>query len=173
VRVGYRLRQVAIRAVTRREPLGSGLVASVLPPKGLALFGRMSTGDQRHALCVLDALRAGETCRRELAEAALLHDVGKADSGLTMAHRSVAVILGALCPRALERLACPEPRSWRYAFYVHLHHGEIGAEQCAAIGCDPLTVYLVRHHDGRARAAAAPADWQVALEALRCADERC
>ena len=107
-----------------------------------------------------------------LAQAALLHDVGKAGAGLTLVHRSLAVILERLAPGLLRRLARPAAGGWRYPFYAHLYHAEIGARRAEAAGCDPLVVALIRHHDGPGAWPDAPAGWQECLQALRRADER-
>jgi hypothetical protein len=56
------------------------------------------------------------------------------------------VLIKALMPQLLERLAREEPRSWRYPFFVHQHHPELGAELAQAAGCSPTTVELIRRH---------------------------
>ncbi len=173
MRLRYRLGQVRRRLGASGSADEASLASEVLTPHGFALFGQLDAGDRRHAVCVLRTVRAEGPCRPELAEAALLHDVGKAGGGLSLAHRCLATILASLCPGILARLARPEPRSWGYPFHVYLHHAEIGAGQCARIGCSPLTAYLVGHHDGQPDAEAVPADWRAALDSLRSADERC
>jgi len=44
------------------------------------------------------------------------------------------------------RLASDEPRNWRYPFFVHQHHPELGAELAQAAGCSPTTAELIRRH---------------------------
>jgi putative nucleotidyltransferase with HDIG domain len=81
-----------------------------------------------------------------LLRAALLHDVGKAGQ-LRLWHRVAVVLLEALAPTMLRRLADDRPHSWRYPFFAHLHHARLGAERARATGCDALTVELIeRHH---------------------------
>ena len=46
----------------------------------------------------------------------------------------------------LDRLASEEPPSWRYPFFVHQQHPELGAELAQAAGCSPTTVELIRRH---------------------------
>jgi hypothetical protein len=46
----------------------------------------------------------------------------------------------------LNRLAEDEPRSWRYPFFVHKRHPELGAELAQAAGCSPTTMELIRRH---------------------------
>ncbi len=76
---------------------------------------------------------------------ALLHDVGKADSGLGTIGRVAAT----LTPSKLAH--------GRFARYRD--HERIGAELLAAAGSDPLTVALVARTDGT------PADLVAALAA--------
>ncbi|MHB0856627.1 MAG: HD domain-containing protein [Anaerolineae bacterium] len=118
----------------------------VLPDRALLLFSRMSLGDQRHALCVLAGLDRLGPVAPVLAQAALLHDVGKSVAGLTLWHRTVIVLLGWAHEPLLARLASPDPSSWRYPYHVHLRHAELGAQLCAQVGCPPEVVALVRHH---------------------------
>lgn len=100
------------------------------------LWGRMTTVDRRHSIEVarrFAALRPDAT-RSELA-GALLHDVGKIESGLGTWGRVVATVVG--------------PRTARFRSYHD--HERIGADWLAAAGSDPATVELVR---GRGPAAA-------------------
>lgn len=173
MRLRYRVGQFFGRLAARRAPGDLCAAAEVLPAAGLELFCALGPGDQRHALQVWRTLRAEGPCPPSLAQAALLHDVGKAGSGLTLVHRSLCVVLDALAPGALRRLAGPGARSWRAPFHAYLYHAEIGARRCAEAGCGPLTVFLVGHHDAGALPKDVPPAWQAALAALRRADERC
>lgn len=93
-----------------------------------ALFMQMSNQDRRHSIKV--ARRFVET-RRPVTRAeiagALLHDVGKTESGLGTWGRVLASIVG--------------PRTSRLRSY--LDHEQRGAEMAAAVGSDPATVDLI------------------------------
>jgi len=167
----YRVGQFLGRLGARPTDEDLRLASEVLPPKALALFRTMAPGDQRHSLRVLRRLRGEGHCGPILEQAALLHDVGKAGAGLTLAHRSLTVILERVAPAFLQRLAGPAPRGWRRPFHAHLHHAEIGAARVAEAGCDPLVVALVRYHD-RGAWPEGLAAWQADLDALRRADGR-
>ena len=109
------------------------------------LWERFGAMDQRHTIEVARRFVASrpDASRPEVA-AALLHDIGKLDSGLGVGGRVLATLSG--------------PRTRRFRTY---HENErIGAELCAAAGSDLFTVALVR---GDATGAAA--------DALRAADD--
>ena len=66
------------RLGARRAAIDWALVHSVLPEPACSLFAELSPGDQLHSLCVLHMLRQNErTVTTDLAQAALLHDIGK------------------------------------------------------------------------------------------------
>jgi hypothetical protein len=120
------------------------------------LFLAMPAAEQRHALAVLRTLQERGYSEPPLAQAALLHDVGKimrapaeGERGQDIAvwHRVAAVLVKAATPSLLEQVALDRPGSWRFPFHVLLHHAERGAEMAAAVGTDPRAVALVRWHD--------------------------
>jgi hypothetical protein len=109
-----------------------------LLPGELALWDAMSGPDRRHAVGVartaLDAL--GPQTPRAVVAAALMHDVGKIDSGLRTPARVVATLAGMVLGR--RRVG---GRLGRY-----LRHDELGAELLGAAGSEPLTVTWAREH---------------------------
>jgi hypothetical protein len=54
------------------------------------------------------------------------------------------VLLEAVVPSALRRVASPDPRSWRHPFHLYLHHDAISAEMAVAAGCAPRTGAFIR-----------------------------
>jgi hypothetical protein len=115
------------------------------------LWTRMSDPDRRHAVDV--AQRVPERLR----VAALLHDVGKVESGLGTFARAGVTLLG-LAGR--DR--------WRGRVGQYLHHDVVGADLLRAAGSDPLTVAWAReHHLPRERWTVAPEDG----DALKAADD--
>ncbi|MGH2401285.1 MAG: hypothetical protein ACRDE6_01125, partial [Candidatus Limnocylindria bacterium] len=56
---------------------------------------------------------------------------------LRLWHRVTGVLLEALAPSVLRRLARPEATSWRHAFHVYLHHEELSADLARRAGCPP------------------------------------
>jgi hypothetical protein len=99
------------------------------------LWRRMPNPDRRHAIEVARrfAARRPEATRAEMA-GALLHDVGKLDSGLGTFARVAATLVG--------------PRTERFRAYHD--HEAIGARLAAAAGSDPATIAVI---EGTGRAA--------------------
>lgn len=122
-------------------PADESWARSHLLPGEVAHWERMSGADRRHSVGVAsdvaDAL--GERATRPVVAAALLHDVGKVESGLGALGRVVATAVGALAGR--ERLALRDGRIGRY-----LAHDVIGARLLDDAGSDPLTVVWAREH---------------------------
>ena len=107
----------------------------------------MNDADQRHAVEV-----AERTGTELLAEAALLHDVGKAAAGIGAIERSLATVIGAL--------SIPVSGSWK----TYLEHGEVGAAMLEKVGAEPLTIAFARFHPGPAPPGISEDDW-LTLEA--------
>ncbi|MBA3288457.1 MAG: HD domain-containing protein [Acidimicrobiia bacterium] len=135
--VGHLARRF-VGSLSRRPPTAPDVawVDRLLSRRERALWGRMGPADRRHSIEVARrfvAIRPAAT-RTELA-AALLHDVGKVESGLGPFGRVVATVVGA-----------------RQARFRRYHdHEVIGARLAAAAGADPVTVALI---EGRGPAGA-------------------
>lgn len=152
-RPAYRVKQflASLRpAITAEEQRA---LAGWLPPDAGSLFAGMSPRDQRHSLNVVQTLLAGGADQPDLLAAALLHDVAKTvqpgGRRLRLRHRVLIVLLNAVNGQWVRRLADSEPESWRYPFYVHLNHPQMGAVLVERAGCTPLTTELVRRHQER------------------------
>ena len=142
----YRVRQFV--SALRAGQLASqerAFVNRYLTPAQQALFERMSAQDQCHAVAVAHTLYQQGWRDVELLQAALLHDVGKAGSGLCLLHRVLIVLLQAFWPAGLAWLA-KEDRGWRRPFYCHVHHPQIGARLAAAAGSSPSVIALISAH---------------------------
>jgi hypothetical protein len=98
-----------------------------------ALWSRMPDADRRHAVDV--AHRVGDSRPRAVLAAALLHDVGKIESGLGTFGRVGATVLGGI-----------SRTRWKRRVGAYLRHDELGARLLADAGSDPLTVAWAREH---------------------------
>lgn len=161
----YRARQFLGALRAQVEPEEWRVVENRLTPEAVALFRKMPRNDQRHSLDVLYTLRSWGHDDPALFTAALLHDVAKA-GGIRLWHRVLVVLIRVVGVSWLQRLASPDPRSWRYAFYLHIHHSQIGAMWAEESGCAPETAELIRRHqEPVTRPACATLDeWLIALQ---------
>lgn len=168
IRVGQLF--AALRAKAHRPDTDGA--RDLLPPPLFELFSRMAPEDQRHGLEVLAILEERGASDPLLLQAALLHDLGKADSGVAIAHRILRVLLARRVPRIWGWL-CRQPTGWRRPFWVVTNHPERGAVWIEAMGGERSLALLVRYHE-----ADAPDSWRgTRLEQLHdelsAADAQC
>lgn len=158
----HRVGQFWSHVTARVDPAEAARARTILAPDARALFDAMPTADRRHALDVVSRLLAAGHDDPELLAAALLHDTAKGGR-MRLWHRVAGVLLEAVSPRLLDRLARSDRRSWRYPFHLYLHHGPMSADAARRAGCSDRTVRLIRGEPE-------PADARL-LAALRAADE--
>jgi hypothetical protein len=161
-RAAYRSRQFfgALRARLEEEERAE--VAAHLTPAEQHLFYSMDLRDQRHALDVFRVLKSGGHHDASLLAAALLHDAGKGP--IRLWQRVAFVVLKAVSPRLLRRLASGDGAGWRGALARSLDHAECGAALAEAAGSTAETVRLIRLHR-------TPPGDDVTLALLQAADE--
>ena len=135
----------------------------ILGPEAWPLFAAMPVADRRHALDVVGRLRTAGWEDPDLLRAALLHDAAKGHR-MRLWHRVAGVLLEAVAPRLLARLASDDWRSWRHPFHLYLHHERLSADLAEAAGCSSRTVAFLRG------TASGPGDVQLA-HALEMADD--
>jgi len=75
--------------------------------------------------------------------AAMLHDAAKGQR-MRLWHRVSGVLLGAVAPGALARLASSDPGSWRYPYHLYLNHAALSADAALAAGCSERTAAFIR-----------------------------
>jgi len=151
-RILYRVRQF-LGSLWPHITLGEQAeLARWLPPLAVALFHQMTLRDQRHSLDVLRRLQAAAPDQPDLLAAALLHDAAKTalpGRRVRLHHRVLVVLMQAVWPGSVQQVARDDPRSWRYPFYLHLHHPGLGARLAEEAGCSALTAWLIRRHQAK------------------------
>ena len=158
----HRVAQFFAHVRARVDPAEEALVRNVLPARAQDLWRAMAVADRRHALDVAEKLLAGGHDDPDLLCAALLHDVAKGRR-MHLGHRVAGVLLEALAPALLGRLAHPDVRSWRHGFHLYLHHERMSAQLAVQVGCTSrAAVFIV----GEGIEADAPL-----LRALKAADD--
>ncbi len=166
--VVHRLRQ-GIRAL-RNQPdpaLDARLRSLVGNDELWALLARLTPFDRRHHLAVHDTLLAAGCDDTDVLRAALLHDVGKADSRqrVGLVHRVVTVLFQGRTSGLLNRIARQDAGWLRHGLWLNLHHAALGADLAALSGASARVCDLIRlHADGDAAAQDA------GLRALQMAD---
>jgi hypothetical protein len=133
----------------------------ILPGSAWTLFDSMPVADRRHGLDVAAHLLARGLEDRDLLAAALLHDAAKGVR-LRLWHRVAGVLLEALAPRLLARLAAREPRN-ENAWHMYLRHAELSADAARQAGLSARTSAFIS-------GSVSEADMQLAV-ALHEADE--
>ena len=139
----HRVGQFVAHVRARVEPSEEADARRLLTDDAWRLFAAMPTADRRHALDVVARLRAGGHRDPDLLVAALLHDAAKGRR-MRLWHRVAGVLLEALAPALLRRLASADPGSWRHPFHLYLHHDRLSADVAARAGCTPRTVAFLR-----------------------------
>lgn len=140
----------------RAKPLEPGEVDAVfalLSPAEARLFWEQPVIDQRHAYEAARQILDFEAERRELAAAALMHDIGKRHARLGIPGRVAATLLKLMHVPVAGR------------FRTYLDHGGIGADDLRACGSADLTVQFAACHNVGRPDAFSEADWQLLLAA--------
>jgi hypothetical protein len=134
----------------------------VLLPGERSLWQQLSAPDRRHAVGVAREVAAAVPgAERAVLAAALLHDVGKLDSGLGTLARVPATLAGAVAGRS-------RGAQWQGRVVEVGAHPARGAAHLRAAGSDPLTIAWASEHH------LPPARWSVPAEvgaALAAADD--
>ena len=147
----HRVSQFVSHILARVEPEETAFARRILAESTVWLFDAMPVADRRHALDVAERLLARGHDDRDLLTAALLHDAAKGHR-MRLWHRVAGVLLGALAPGLLRRLADPDPESWRHPFHLFLHHAAISADLAERGGAPSRAVAFIRGTPGSADA---------------------
>ena len=124
----------------------------------------MAGPDRRHAHGVARRVERalGDEATRPVLAAALLHDVGKTDSGLGTYGRVVATLSAKVAGR--DMAAWSADRGFTRRVGLYLLHPELGADLLRLAGSDPLTVASSARADDPRRPLG---------DALKAADDDC
>jgi len=134
-----------------------------------ALWRTMAGADRRHAVGVAHRVERalGREATRPVLAAALLHDVGKVESGLGTYGRVIAT-LSAKVAGADMATSWRRQRGFARRVGLYLHHDRLGGDLLELAGSDPVTVAWAREHHRP------EAEWTVPREladALKAADD--
>ena len=135
----------------------------------VALWRRMSGADRRHAVGVAHEVERalGVEATRPVLAAALLHDVGKIESGLRVYGRVVATLCGLIAGRDAAK-DWTRSRGFTRRVGLYLLHPDLGGDLLGMAGSDPLTEVWAREHHR------SPSSWTIdphVAAALKAADD--
>ena len=139
----HRVGQFIGHLTARIGPDEEARARRLLPATAWPLFDAMPTADRRHALNVARRLEAAGHADADLLAAAMLHDAAKGPR-MRLWHRVAGVLLDAVSPRMLVRLASADEASWRYPYHLYLHHAGLSADAALRAGCSPRTASFIR-----------------------------
>jgi hypothetical protein len=145
-RLAYRVHQFWLATLATRTPVPDASLQPYLTPGLLLLFRRMLPSEQRHSFLVLQRLLAQGYTDPDLLGAALLHDVGKSLSPLSIYDRILIVLGKSFFPRLASRWGAGQPRGLQRPFVVAACHPAWGADLALAAGASPRMCDLIRRH---------------------------
>ena len=151
----YRFKQFYFGMFSRYTKADQAFAQSYLNIEEMALFNQLPGFEKRHAVVVArKMLEAAQQHReldeRKLVKLGLLHDIGKIAERNSVLTKATLVILRFFLPGLYDRLADlgeTHPRFRRY--YIHKHHGAVGAKLLERIGESSDILAMIAKHDPR------------------------
>jgi hypothetical protein len=150
-RLAYRARQFWNALLSPGKRVTSEVLLPYLSTTQLILFRRMQPSEQVHAFQVLQRLKESGQSDGDLLAAALLHDVGKILSPLSIFDRVTIVVGKRLFPKEARQLSEGPLTGGGRPFVVAARHAEWGADLVEQAGASRRTVDLVRKHQDPSR----------------------
>ena len=144
-----------------RRPRRGGVGGVAAAARRAGACGRAMSGpDRRHAVGVARRVERalGREATRPVLAAALLHDVGKVESGCGTYGRVIAT-LAARWPAARWPHAWRRQRGFTRRVGLYLRHPELGGDLLELAGSDPLTVAWAREHHRPRTSGPSPRRW--------------
>ena len=148
----------AIAAILRRrsDPADRAWASAVLTPAEFVLWARQSDYDQSHSVHVA---RRVQDCLAETAyagdplwpSAALMHDVGKIESNLSLAERAIATLASKTVGVMTARRWAEAATGLKRRIGLYLIHGELGAAMIRAAGGREAIAVWSEIHQGYSR----------------------
>ncbi|MCC5909967.1 MAG: HD domain-containing protein [Clostridiaceae bacterium] len=112
-----------------------------LTPEEHQLFFQLRISEQRHSLNVAYGCRKEAPHNTVLIKAALLHDIGKVGSNLTLINKSFVVLI-----KKFQLKNHMLPSFLKEAIYFKNNHAEIGYTMLLPLNLDPKILFLVKNH---------------------------
>lgn len=150
-KVFYRLKQFYFGMSASYTAEDKVFAEKYLSPEELHLFVQLPSFEKKHAVVVGQKMLAGaahnpELDEKKLVKLGLLHDIGKIAEKNSVISKSVLVIIRYCWPGLYNWLA---DSGCSRRFYIHKHHGEVGAEMLRKIGVSSEFLSIIKKHDPR------------------------
>jgi len=154
-RLIYRFKQFYFGMFSAYTKADEIFVRGYLRGEELALFNQLPYFEKEHSVTVARrmlelAFYNPELDQRKLVKLGLLHDIGKVAERNSVFTKSALVIIRFFFPGLYDQLAArgrTDPRFKR--FYLHKHHGAVGAEMLEKIGVSGEFLSIIKKHDPR------------------------
>ena len=154
-RIVYRLKQFYFGMFSKYTKADEAFARGYLKIEEMALFNQLPGFEKRHSVVVARKMMAAahqypSLDQKKLIRLGLLHDIGKIAEKNSLFTKSVLVIIRFILPKLYDQLAekgKDNPRFRRY--YIHKHHGAVGAELLEKIGESSEILSIIAKHDPR------------------------
>ena len=119
----------------------------------MALFSRLPGFEKKHSVRVAKRMLKiahgnRELDSRQIARIGLLHDIGKVVEHNSTFTKSILVIIRFFFPSFYDWLAERGEKNIRFRrFYIHKHHGRVGAELLSKLGTPADILSIINTHD--------------------------
>ena len=155
-RILYRAKQFWFALVAKMTEEDRLYVHQNLNLKEAAMFFTLPEYEQKHAVVVAQKMvKLAQGFRhldqKKVIRLGLLHDVGKVGAKLSIFDKGLLVILHRVLPPVYDTLALwgrgDKPFFYFKKFYVHKHHGVVGAEMLKKVSENEDIIDEIRRHD--------------------------
>lgn len=154
-RLIIRVRQFYISMFSQYTKADQAFARSYLTIQEMSLFNQLPGFEKKHCVVVgqkmLDASHHyPDFDQRKLVRLGLLHDIGKVMEHNSILTKSFLVIVRFFTPWLYDRIA-DHGKDHRIGrrFYVHKHHGAVGANLLERLGVGPEILSIIAKHDPR------------------------
>lgn len=154
-RLVYRFRQLFSGLSAVYDKADESFARSYLNTDETTLFNQLPGFEQKHSVIVARKMLELASCNpeldsRRLVKLGLLHDIGKVLEHNSLLTKGLLTIIRYFIPGLYDWLADRgKNSSFLRRFYVHKHHGAIGAELLAKIGESSEILAVIKKHDPR------------------------
>ncbi|MFA5840272.1 MAG: HD domain-containing protein [Candidatus Margulisiibacteriota bacterium] len=149
----HRMKQFCIAMFSVYRKKDEEFAQKYLNIQEMALFNKLPGFEKKHSVRVAKKMLKiahgnASYDERKLARIGLLHDIGKVVEHNSTLSKSFMVVIRYFLPKQYDRLADEGKYNLKLRrFYIHKHHGAVGAELLAKIGENSNMLTILRKHD--------------------------